>query len=117
MWEEAIGASNKFMTLSQDNPFGVGTLGSVYAMSGQRYKALKMLDRLNELSQERYVSPFYRAIIYMGLGEKDQAFEYLEKAYLERESWMATLGTFPLLDSLRSDPRFTALLKKIGLKE
>ena len=117
MWEEAIVASNKFMTLSQGNPFGVGTLGSVYAMSGQRYKALKMLDRLNELSQERYVSPFYRAIIYMGLGEKDQAFEYLEKAYLERESWMATLGTFPLLDSLRSDPRFTALLKKMGLKE
>jgi len=117
MWEEAIVASNKFMTLSQGSPFGVGTLGSVYAMSGQRYKALKMLDRLNELSQERYVSPFYKAIIYMGLGEKDQAFEYLEKAYLERESWMATLGTFPLLDSLRSDPRFTALLKKMGLEK
>jgi eukaryotic-like serine/threonine-protein kinase len=115
-WEEAIVASNKFITLSQGSPFGVGTLGSVYAMSGQRYKALKMLDRLNELSQERYVSPFYRAIIYMGLGDKDQAFEHLEKAYLERESWMATLETFPLLDSLRSDPRFITLLKKMGLE-
>jgi len=117
MWEEAIVASTKFVTLSQGSPFGVGTLGSVYGMSGQRYEALKMLDRLNELSQERYVSSFYRAIIYMGLGEKDQAFEYLEKAYLERESWMATLGTFPLLDSLRSDPRVTALLKKMGLEK
>jgi len=117
MWEEAVEAWKKLVTLSGGSQFAVGYLGFGYAMSGQKDEALKMIDRLNNLSNERYVSPFSRALIYMGLGEKDQAFEYLEKAYVERESFMAFFKVWSFFDSFRSDPRFKALLKKMGLEK
>jgi hypothetical protein len=56
-------------------------------------------------------------MIHVGLGDMDRAFEYLEKAYLERESFMATINTLPFFDSMRSDPRFGTLLKKMGLEK
>ncbi len=113
MWKEAIASLKRFVALSMNSPIGIGHLGLAYALSGQTDEALKMLDQLNELSKKRYVSSLYKALIYGGLGKKDHAFEYLDKAYDERESWMATLKTAPFMDSLRSDPRFTVLLKKI----
>ncbi|GAG50475.1 unnamed protein product, partial [marine sediment metagenome] len=115
MWEEAITAWKKLVTLTGGSPFAVGYLGYGYAMSGQRDEALKVIDRLNELSKEKYVSPFSRALIYMGLGEKDQAFDYLAKAYKERESFLAFFKVWPFFDGLRTDPRFKALLRKMGL--
>jgi len=117
MWEETITSAQKAVTLSGEGPFALWTLGIAYAMSGQENQALKMLDRLDELSKQRYVSPYCKAMIYVGLGDMDQAFDYLEKAYLERESFMATINTLPFFDNVRSDPRFKALLKKIGLEK
>jgi serine/threonine-protein kinase len=117
MWKEAIASLKRFVALSMNSPIGIGHLGLAYALSGQTDEALKMLDELNELSKKRYVSSLYKALIYGGLGKKDQAFEYLDKAYDERESWMATLKTAPFMDSLRSDPRYEVLLKKIGLEK
>jgi hypothetical protein len=67
------------------------------------------------LSNRRYVSPYSIALIYTGLGEKEQAFAWLEKAYEDRSSLMIYLKVEPMLDSLRSDPRFTDLLHRIGL--
>jgi serine/threonine-protein kinase len=117
MWEETITSAQKAVTLSGESPFALWTLGISYAMAGQENQALKMLDRLDELSNQRYVSPYCKAMIYVGLGDMDQAFEYLGKAYLERESFLATINTLPFFDRLRSDPRFTALLKKMGLEK
>jgi len=114
MWEEAIAAFQKLVILSEGSPYAVGALGTAYAISGQKDEALKMLDQLSELSKEKHVLSFYKAIIHTGLGAKDQAFKHLEKAYLERESFMAYLKVWPLFDSLRSDHRYKALLKKVG---
>jgi serine/threonine-protein kinase len=116
-WEEAIASLKKFLNLWPGSPVAVGYLGFAYGMSGQDDEALSMLDQLSKLSQQRYVSSLYKALIYLGLGKKDQAFEYLDKAYDERESWMVTLKTAPFMDTLRSDPRYEALIKKMGLEK
>lgn len=117
MWEEAIEAFQKGVALSPESTFAVGSLGSAYGMSGQKDDALKMMHRLDELEKDRYVSPLYRAMISLGLGEKDQSFDYLEEAYLERESYLTFLKVWPHFDNLRSFPRFAALLEKIDLEE
>jgi hypothetical protein len=78
----------------------------------KRYQAL---DELKALSNRRYVSPYSIALIYAGLGEKDQAFAWLEKAYEDRSSLMVYLKVEPMLDSLRSDTRFAELVRRIGL--
>jgi serine/threonine protein kinase len=116
MWKEAIEAFQKDVALSPESTFAVGSLGSAYGMSGQKDDALKMMHRLDELEKDRYVSPLYRAMISLGLGEKDQSFDYLEEAYLERESYLTFLKVWPHFDSLRSFPRFAALLEKIGME-
>jgi len=115
MWEEGIAEYQKAVTMAGDMTLALGCLGLAYGLSGQTDEALKVLNRLNELSKEKYVPPLHKAWIYMGLGEKDKAFEHLEKPYLERDPMMDTL-TGPFYDSLRSDPRFTAFLKKMGLE-
>jgi hypothetical protein len=74
----------------------------------------KKLGRLKENSRREYVWPLHFALLCAELGYKDRAFEWLDKAYEARE-WLLIVNTAPAFDSLRSDPRFTALLKKIGL--
>ncbi len=117
MWKEAISAFEKAVALSEGSPYFIGYLGYAYAMSGQKDKARRTLNQLEKLSKERYVSNYSKAMIYLGLGEKDQMFEYLEKAYEAREP-VLTLSSkvAPYFDSVRSDPKFKALLKKMGLE-
>ena len=74
-----------------------------------------MLDQLNDLSKERYVPAFHRAIIYAGLGEKDKAFEWLQTAY-EEEHFIIAIKLNPVYDPLRSDPRFADLLRRMNLQ-
>ena len=73
-----------------------------------------MLNELKGRSERSYVSPYFIALIYTGLGEKDKAFEWLEKAYHERHPYLAFLKVEPVFDTLRSDPRFADLLRRIG---
>jgi hypothetical protein len=80
-----------------------------------RGSALRVLGQLEELSQRRYVSPVSFALVYMGLSEKDQAFAWLEKAYEEHSDSLVGLKRLPEYDSLRSDPRFQDLLRRMGL--
>jgi tetratricopeptide (TPR) repeat protein len=115
MWGEAIEAGQKFVELSAGSIVALSLLGAVYGSAGMKDEAFKILERMDELSKDRYVGPMFRAFVWMGLGEKNKALEYLEKAYEERESWMAFLKVWPLLDSLRSEPRFQDLLKKMNL--
>jgi tetratricopeptide (TPR) repeat protein len=116
MWGEAIPTIQKLIELSAESVFALSTLGLAYGSAGMKDKALKVLERLDGLSKDRYVGSFWRAIVWIGLGEKNEALENLEKAYLERESVMACLKIWPVLDSLRSEPRFQALLKKMNLE-
>ena len=87
-------------------------------MSGNRAEAQKTLDHLKELSAHTWVAPYNVAVIYAGLGEKDQAFDWLDRAYKDRSYYLAEyLPTDARLDNLRSDPRFAVLLRKTGLEK
>jgi serine/threonine-protein kinase len=113
--EEAIAEIHKAVDLSGDEPIYISALGYAYAVTGKRDEAVKRLDQLKELSKGRYVAPPHLALIHIGLGEKDQALEWLEKAYEDRSVINNyALKTDPKLDTLRSDPRFTDLLRRIG---
>ena len=90
-------------------------LGHTYAVSGQRSAAQKVLKKLRELSEQSYVPSYGIAVIYAGLGEKDQAFQWLEKAYEDRSEGLGLLKVSPELDNLRSDSRFADLMRRIGL--
>jgi eukaryotic-like serine/threonine-protein kinase len=114
-YEEAIAAVKKATSLSPSEPRSVSALGYAYAMSGQTGEAMNILDQLKELSRRRYISPHDRAIIYAGLGEKEQAFAWLDKAYADRSWPLPLLKVDPRFDSLRSDPRFADLVRRIGL--
>jgi len=116
LYQEAIAAFQKLLSLTGEVPLTIGLLGSAYGRAGQKDEALKMLERMNELSKTTFFRPFYYFCIYMGLGEMDQAFECLEKAYMEGDPWMVICGFSPHLDPLRSYPRFPELLKKIGFE-
>jgi serine/threonine-protein kinase len=116
MWAEAIAMAQKFVELSAESVIALSTLGCVYGLAGMKDEAFKILKRLDGLSKDRYVGSLWRAFVWIGLGEKKEALENLEMAYLERESIMACLKVWPTLDSLRSEPRFQALLKKMNLE-
>ena len=78
-------------------------------------QAEKVLDELKEMSKTRYVSSLEIARIHTGLGDKDKAFDCFEKAVAEREGWLIWMKLEPSFDSLRSDPRFTDLVRRVGL--
>jgi len=115
MYAEAIAAFQKANSLDINTPDVTAFLAHAYAVSGKRGEAMKLLEELKDLSKQRYVFPSFIALIYTGLGEKDQAFEWLEKAFEERSSWFTDLKVNLQLDSLRSDPRFQDLLRRVGL--
>ena len=116
MYKIAIVEAQKAIELSGRNTATIATLGYIYALAERRYEARKVLDDLLELSKKEHVSSFYVALVYTCLGQKDQAFEWLEKAYEEHDVYLSQLKVRPLLDSLRSDPRYKAMLKKMNLE-
>jgi eukaryotic-like serine/threonine-protein kinase len=93
----------------------ISGLGLTYGRLGQRDNALTALAELHNLAKTGYVSPINFALVHMGLGAKDEAFAWLKKALEHHSQWLSEIGVDPLFDSLRSDPRFTALLRDIGL--
>jgi serine/threonine protein kinase/Tfp pilus assembly protein PilF len=118
MHSEAIVEFQKAISLSRGGPVHVAALGHAYAVSGKRGEAQKVLERLIELSKRRYVPSYEISVIYAGLGDKEQAFAWLQKAYEERDSsWLGDVNVDPRFDDLRSDPRFTDLLRRLGLVE
>jgi len=89
-------------------------LGYVRALAGQRDEAQQIITELKELTPRRYMSPYYFAIVHLGLGEIDQAIDYLKSAYEERSGFMTFIKVEPMLDPLRSDPRFIELENSVG---
>ena len=114
-FEEAIVAAQKAVDLSQRAPGALGMLGLAYGLGGYEAEARKVLNELLKLSETRYVSPAALVNVYIGLRDKDQAFVWLEKAYEERSNYVAFLKVFPIVDPLRSDPRFNDLIRRVGL--
>ena len=115
---EAIAEFQRALELEKENPEIWSGLGHAYALSGNRIEAQRVLDHLKELSVHSYVAPYDFAVIYAGLGEKDQAVAWLNRAYAERSYYMPVyLTTDARLDGLRSDPRFADLLRRVGLPQ
>jgi tetratricopeptide (TPR) repeat protein len=115
MHPEAIAALRAALNAIDRKPEIEGELGHALAVAGRRADALAMLEGLRHLSATRYVSPYSLALIYAGLGDRDQALAWLDKAYAERSDYMPYLRLEPMLDGLRSDHRFAALVVRVGL--
>jgi len=113
-FHDAIAEYQKARTLN-DDPFVLALLGNIHAVSGRKDEALKILDQLNQLSKQRFVYAYGVALVYVGLGDKDQAFQWLEKSFQNHEARINRLRVDPLFDSVRSDARYADLIHRIGL--
>ena len=113
--DEAVEAFRQAHTYSGGGLTFKAHLGYALALAGRRTEAEQMVAELRELAKGRYVSSYYFAMIHLGLNETDEAFACLERAYEERSGFMAFIKVEPMLDPLRSDPRFAALERRIGL--
>ena len=111
---QAIEEFQKAISLSQGID-GVGALGHVYAVSGRLGEAESTLRKLDEFSKHIYVSPYQKAVIYAGLGKKEEALKFLEKAFGERSLLPASLRFDPRLNELRGDPRFQDFIRQTGV--
>jgi TolB-like protein/DNA-binding winged helix-turn-helix (wHTH) protein len=115
MHQEAIASLRAALGQLGRNPEVEGELGHALGVAGRRAEALAVFEGLRPVSSTRYVSPYSVALVHVGLGDRDQALAWLEKAYVERSDYMAYLSREPMLDGLRSDPRFAALVRRVGL--
>jgi len=113
--DQAIATSEKAVAISNRAPAALGVLGMAYGAAGRKGEANQILNELLQLEKQRYVSPIALVYVYLGLGNKDQTFAWLEKAHQERSNGIAFFKVSPTVDLLRSDPRFADLLKRIGL--
>ena len=119
MFEEAIAAFQKALSINQGPAkiLAMAGLAHIYAASGRETEARKILAELQKLSEHSYVQATDLALVYAGLGDKDKAFAWLDKAYEERSFSLINLKVEPRFDSLHSDPRFADLLRRIGLTQ
>jgi len=116
MLKEAIAEFQKARTLFGNSPYGLGELGNVYALAGKKDEAIDVLTNLEELLKQGYSVNYDIAYIHFGLGDRDKAFEYLERAYEQKENGMESLKVDPSLDNLRSDLRYKSLIKRMNLE-
>jgi len=112
---EAVEEFQKGLELSGGAIMYKALLARAEAESGRRDEALQALAALKQLAARQYVAPSAIAEIYMGLGDRDDAFHWLQKAFEDRSDALAYAKVDPAFDSLRSDPRWALLLKRLGL--
>ena len=117
MPDQAIAEFQKAVGATHGRAFYAAALGHAYAMAGRKADAEHVLQTLSQQANKGYVSAFDVATIYAGLGEKDKAFAWLDKAATEHSSFLAYSKWEPRLDPLRSDPRFKQVLTRIGLPQ
>jgi tetratricopeptide (TPR) repeat protein len=116
MYREAITHFEKAVALTGEKEAGMLCgLGYAYAVSGKQKEARQILNRLINRSKKEYIPPCYIAGIYVGLGDSDRAFEWLEKAYSDRSEWLPYLNIEHMFEPIRDDPRFGELVEKVGL--
>jgi Flp pilus assembly protein TadD len=114
-YSDAVAEFQKAMALSGNHWMMKAALGHTYAVMGDRPNAQRVLDELSQKAKLSYVPAYFAATIYAGLGDKDHAFEWLERAYEEHSTLMGYVKMDPRFDPLRSDRRFSDLLGRIGL--
>jgi tetratricopeptide (TPR) repeat protein len=117
MYQEALAEAEKDLVLDP-RAAAEADLAYAYGKAGRKADAQKILDKLTELSKQKYVQPRLLARVYVGLGDKEKAFEYLEKSYLDRSigTAFAVFNTDPTFEPLRSDLRFADLLRRMNLQ-
>jgi TolB-like protein/Tfp pilus assembly protein PilF len=117
MFDEAIAELDQAVKLSGGSTMSIAMLGHASASAGRTERAVELLETLKERSTKQYVPSYWIGLLYVGLGDKDHAIEWLERAFRERSSWLAWIGVEPRFDSLRSDPRFIALVGRMRFPE
>lgn len=115
LYEDALHESEKARAISGDTPQITAQIGYVLAVSGRQTEARIAISELKERAARQYVPPYDIALIYAGLGDKDQAFEWFEKAYADHSTEMIYFKVEPMLSSLRSDPRYQDILVRMKL--
>jgi tetratricopeptide (TPR) repeat protein len=114
--DDALRAYQTILTVAPDDPGLLALSAHAYAVSGRPAVARNVLARLERMRATKYVPAVYIALVYVGLGEKDRAFQWLDRAYQERCEYLVYLPTEPLADPIRQDPRFARLIERLGLK-
>ena len=112
---QAISELQSATTLSGDSPIYLAQVGVAYAADSKNAEALHVIDQLQKVARQRYVSSYGMAQIYAALGDKQRAMKWLQSAYDEGAVWMQYLQVDPVLDSLHSQPRFQDLVRQMGL--
>jgi adenylate cyclase len=102
-------------TAAKDPSYVAGWLGYAYGATGDRARAMAVIEELNRKSLHGYVPPFNLAIVYLGMGDSERAMDYLEQAYSAHSQWLCWLKMDRIFDPLRKEPRFIALMKKMRL--
>jgi eukaryotic-like serine/threonine-protein kinase len=113
--ENAINALSKAVTFSSGGLAFESYLGYAYGIAGKRAEATEVLENLQEIAKDNYVSAYNFAMLYLGLNDLDETFKWLEKAYQERSGFLPFLKVEPIVDNLRADSRFQDLLWQIDL--
>jgi len=116
MYRQALNEFELARKQSNDSPALLGLYGHALAIAGDKAGAQRVLTQLEQSSRTRYVPALYFAAVYTGLGDKDQTFHWLEKAFSEQDDRLVYLGVDPIADPLRGDPRFQQLMKRSGLQ-
>jgi tetratricopeptide (TPR) repeat protein len=114
-FDAAIEEFKTAISLSGGSPLMKAALGRAYAGSQNNHEANEMLNELNELAKRQYASAYEIATIYVALGNNEQAFQLLAKAYAEHSFHLVNLNVSPQFKSVRSDPRFQDLVQRVGL--
>jgi eukaryotic-like serine/threonine-protein kinase len=114
-YEQAVEQLEKAREQSGGSPVVIAALGHAYALAGKRHESEKIIEELLDPSKPRRGSGYDVAVVYVGLGEKEKAFEWLDKAYEQRDDFLAYLKADPRFDPLRTDTRFDNLLHRLGL--
>src|SRR4030095_1651242 len=119
MYQEALAALKQTLNLPGNffRPTTDADIAHVYAVSGNQSEAERILNELIQKSEHTYVSPYDIAIVYTGLGKREKALEWLNRAYEDHSYWMSWLKIDPRLRELRSDPQFEALVRQVGLAQ
>ena len=116
MFEEAIAAHRKAVEISGGGYALIGWLGLTLGLSGNAAEASSLLEVLHTKAEKGFVPPTSFAWIYLGLGETDAAFEWLNRAVEECDQFMMPIKSYEFFDPIRGDPRFLALVRKMNLE-
>jgi tetratricopeptide (TPR) repeat protein len=117
MYNEAIEEYKLSMAGTSRWPVAFAQIGNVYGVSGNHTQAKVILDSLNKMATNKFVTSYGVALVYAGMGDKGQAYRWLNKAYDERSHWLVWIKTDPRWDAFRSDPQFAELEARISLPD